>query len=40
MADAKRNGPGARPLFAYIDCVRGYAVAMVISCAAGWRVAQ
>ena len=32
MADLTRNQPSVRPLFAYIDCVRGYAAAMVISC--------
>ena len=32
MAGDTRDGPGARPLFAYIDCVRGYAVTLVITC--------
>lgn len=32
MANDTCNSQTARPLFAYIDCVRGYAVTMVISC--------
>ena len=40
MAGAKRNGSGARPLFAYIDCVRGYAVTMVVSCHLAYAFAE